>query len=324
MINRVEKSLDTQRGQLTCSDKYQYLRDTDLNEEQISDTIQTYGSYADEYSFHEWGDESVETVWESIFSKLRVDIQDLPENGRVLIAGCGTLKDLLTLNLLRSDLDIFGFDISAEMLNVGLKKLVFSEVVRLATLIDKIDSFPHGWIARILELMNLIDRPEFNQITSDYVLEMMKEKIHLIQGDVRIDKLEQELGNQEGYFFQEETFELIMAIAIFPHVPKKSVKESVSEMLKLLKPGGALHFNLKVDVADNNGESMRKKGRVFRDNVLGAPRYFNTYTMNEFMDFISSMQSNFPNLEVTVDYSLSKHPDKNKPPFINVTIIKSR
>lgn len=319
MINRAE--IPSSRECLELPIEYAFLDEVELSEEQIRTTIQTYDAYASVYSGHEWGNESVEVVWESIFSKLRANIQDLPQNSQVLIAGCGTLKDLITLNLLRSDLNIYGFDISTEMLNVGLKKLVFSEVLRLATLIDKIDSLPHGWIAHILELMKQIDIPEFNEITENFVIKKIREKIQLIQGDVRIDKAATELRAPEGYFFKDESFELIMAIAVLPHIPKLSAKEAVIDMLRLLKPNGVLHFNLKIDA--DNGVHKRKKGRVFKDSVLGGDRYFNTYTMAEFMDFMSHIQSKVPGLQVLIDYSLSKHPDTNKPPFINVTITKT-
>jgi SAM-dependent methyltransferase len=126
--------------------------------------------------------------------------------------------------------------------------------------------------------------------------------------------------------FPDENFDLIMAIGVLPHVDKDDTPDAIAENLRLLKPGQVLYFNLRADMAKWN---TAKKGRVFRDNVLRDSatgqensRYFNTYTRREFEALIDHLQEMYPDYEIIVDEEITAHPDKNKPPFLNIRIRK--
>jgi len=294
---------------------YEYTRDTDLTDLQIQETIQTYNANAEEYSEQEWSEQSFKVVWQSVLSKLKDEIFELPENAKILFPGSGSAQSLLTLLFMRKDITATGYDISTKLLREGVNSLNWERVTRLAELIrvatqaDSDNEKSRGWVNTIVNLLKLLTHmPELTERASEETLDSLQKRVNLLEGDIT------------SSFFRPESFDMVLAVAVLPHLRKDQVLAAVLGMLNQLKPGRLLYFNVRYDPkTDTDSATTLKNGRVFKDNVIGGNRYFNTYTFSEIEDVLWRLRKKVP-FESVVAFSLSHHFDKKKPQFINVTI----
>jgi SAM-dependent methyltransferase len=104
---------------------YSYLAEEELSPEMVELTRKAYSSdtAVNDYANLEWSRPSIEAVEEAIIRPLSNEISMLPDHSRVLVAGCGTMRDLALLALLRKNIEVVGFDLSEEMLLKGHKMM---------------------------------------------------------------------------------------------------------------------------------------------------------------------------------------------------------
>lgn len=303
--------------------QYEYLQRPDLTDEDIVSTKQAYDNAASLYSVLEWSEPSIDSVWKDVFKgELRDIIKSLPRNSVVYVPGCGTGKDAYTLSLLNSHIKIIASDLSASMLREGKRRFNWAQIVNLAKQIHQSGGNTNGsgWISRIMNYYMLeIDEalPEFEAKMEEVVLSNITSRFSFVQG-----KLEEQI-------FAPESLDVIISLANLQHLPDELLLSTLVEYINLLKPGGVFHFNLRLDLdpmtfVDPTTQKEVNIGKVFRDNALKFWRYYNTLSVQEVEYLVRYLKKAFGNQIDIIITDPSYHPNRLKPAFQNIRIVKKQ
>lgn len=321
-LRLVQKRITSEVSQAADTEKvYAYLKDvTDLTEVQQKSTQESYSVNVDTYSEIEWSDQALGGMWNSVFDHLRTLLAALPEGEKnIAVPGMGSGRDLYFLTELVSDLHVYGSDLQAEMVNKAKKRLVWKDVLQLADFIQKKDPDQEYWIHALIRILNQFDvvlnkkDAHGNLVSVANSTRLQKQIIKLIQGRVHISQQDMRKLN-----YPENTFDVILNVGNFPHLTKTELLPTILSMVSKLKVGGTLSFDLKMDV--ELFEVAEAKGRVWQDTDIIGKRYFNTYTESEIVEL--GLQLEDLGLELKPEYKSAPHPNKLKPPFIRLSIVK--
>lgn len=321
---------------------YEYLDYRDLSEDQIEQTLESYSEGIDVYEAKEWDLVAIKGMWEAIFKKYKDVIRALPVGARIKLTGVGTGRDPIFISLLRGDLQIVATDKTQSMVDESIANLNWEKIEILANFIKEVDpeaskdestnwmiSVVMLYLDKLVQILKPVspensetglnenadntenkENKEWSPIVTKEVIKSFTDRIKFHQEDV--------LNPQD----RSDSFDFSLANAVFPHLQKNRVIEAITKGLNEVKPDSKFHFNLRVDAElwEENTE-----GRVFCDTVLGPdrPRYFNTYTRQEFELLLDQIR-HLPNPpQIEVDDNLAPHPDSNKPRFINICLTKA-
>jgi|GEM_PF-2420746 len=337
-IEAVEKVSDV--PQTDWDIEYKSLLDFDLTEEMVIQNAITYGNVeaATLYSSLEWDIHTLSRVWSAVFEPLLPEISQLQPGSKILLPGCGTLRDLLLFALINKDIEVNGFDLSGAMLEVGSQRLglegsveiqeqdkhVVRQVILLAVYFDallhqaNIDSWVYEVFEKINEWVNTMTskrKTDLFPLIHDIFADELQDRISLHQADMTS-------LNENAH--ESDSQDIISLIACVPHAKKSRVLGVVNQMSRWLNLGGVFHFNLRADNSSPSAYSTEATGKVFMDTVLGAdkPRFFNTYTASEIERLCADISTENPGLTLTTDYHQTAHPDSHKPGFINIFLRK--
>ncbi|CAN5300062.1 hypothetical protein BH10PAT2_BH10PAT2_2630 [soil metagenome] len=291
---------------------YKYIEDeSDISGEQMMETNQTYADFPEEYSDQEYKPESLSDMWEYVLKKYLPILQSLPTDAKVALYGVGTGSQRILFALLRDDINIFASDFNVNMIKVAEDKLIWENIQKIAKFLNVVDK--KNWIGGVLDLISQINNKykksptETRYFHTENMIEDILERTSLVQKDIRF------------LDYPPKTFDMSMAIAVLPHIPKSEVVNTILGMLRVLKAGGTCHFNLRADMGRWNEEEA--KGRVFWDDVIGGRRFFTTYTRYEVEALIEYLKQLVPGIQVFIDDKITPHHDKHKPEFVNFRLV---
>ncbi len=310
---------------------YRYLDESwDVTSAQKATTIKSYDSAANLYQEQNGGLEIIKVMWEKVFKDYKETIIQLPERAKIFLPGIGTSRDAFFPTLLRPGIKVVGSDLSPGMLAVGqskIEQLTWTDIKEIGDFIRELDPMGGRWmINRLIDSLqdnadilsyekgsegSASERIDIQKLFKmEEVVKSLVKRIFLLQEDLR------------HLSYADNTFDMVMAIAVYPHLSKRDVLPAVLESLRVLKPGQIFYFDLRADLAN---WYSKPKGRTFEDNVLnGGSRFFSTYTLSEVLELITELKRIIPPIEVTFDNHFSPHFDTHKPPFLQFQIRKAK
>lgn len=346
---------------------YRYFINTDLTPEQV---IATQTTYQDEesaavYSQIEWeeknytenghsnhGDEkkdAITHIWQVVFQPfIKEKLLTLKEKGKekkahVVVAGCGSIRDLLIVAMVNKDVKVTGFDLSAALLTEAKQKINWKIIASIAEKLEQVEPNLNGWIGGVIKILKELNENIVPEPSGDIPDDMTQPVVTRISDRIKLlpplDFLD--LPTTDNPDLEKNSADLIMADASLPHIPKADLPQVLLELISYLKSDGMFWFNLRVDPEWSN----REKGRVFADNELQKQvsaendekgwRFYTTYTSTELWELMSSLG----NVEIITNESLkittpqgetlvvefkgiTQHRKINKPAFFNIVITK--
>lgn len=344
---------------------YEWLERRTLTPEDVATTEATYAdvSAVQTYSDIEWGSPTISAVQRNIIDRLGPIINQLPENAKVAVAGCGTFRDLVTVALLNKGIKVTGFDRSLAMLQVGIEMLGFSdedptlklespalrqimelngealtETMKWAHFLNLVqalvdEKFNEVWIVQGLSDLQLaaerlssgstqpqdlfraiMENTDFQEV----VMEGVRNRVALTVADVQDQKLVDQIVAIDP---EQRKFNFVMASSVLTHVPKEYLYPTLDNLTNLLSDDSeaTLYLDLRIDAQDCYYEEG--DGRVFRDNLLGSDRYFETLRFRE-VGLVEKYLAH-QGFEVTSSWK-SAHPDEQKPGSIHMIIKRRR
>lgn len=304
--------------------KLEYLDRFELTTEDLKSTNHAYDKAAQLYSVLEWSKASIDRVWIDVFrGDLKDTIKALPFGSKVYVPGCGTGKDAYTLTLLNRRIKVIASDLSASMLKEGMLRFNWPQFVALTQAIYESGDYINGagWISQISNYyftsLNEEDGvPELERHLRDIVFTDISSRFSFIRG-----RLEEQV-------FPSESLDVIISLANLQHLPDDLLFSTLITYIDLLKPGGSLYFNLRLDLNPLTFEDPARNikislGRIFRDNILKEWRYYNTLSDREIRSLERKLLKIFgEQISITVQEQISRHPQEAKPSFVNVRIFK--
>lgn len=299
---------------------YGYLDSPDLNDLHIEATRLAYETEASMYSQKiEWDNYTFEAAWKSIYSGefgLKDWIRSLPKDSVASVPGSGSFRDLMTLALLNKRLRVVGYDISSAMVEEGRKNLNWNRLIALAQTLGSLDNTLNGWVKELLETIEYFSR-RLTELTDDEYVSNQR----LVNTEAIVDNFTRKIsyfpGNVEEAYHLQNFFDLHFVVAVTAHIKKEKLPDVISNLIKQLKPGGKLYFDLR---ADSELWESEGSGRVFYDTKLGFPRYFTTFTRNEVENLLTFLRNSH-----IIDIEGPRfwpNPDPNKPPFLMLLITR--
>lgn len=289
---------------LSTEPRYQYLDATELDEAMIKATLETYEQQATKYADIEWDPRTIEKVWNSIFSRFVDEIPKFGAGDNILVAGCGSFRDLLILGLITMDSNVYGYDITIRLLEAGRERLTWETITRVAQQISEFTDVFRATLANTaFHSTDLSELPEPDESVEQASKRKLMARLHI------------EAGNLLNPFISDRKFRLIFANACLSYINKTDVLRALGIMIDLLQPGAMLHFDLRLDEVEG------EQGRIFMDTVLGQHRYYTTFRPSEIAALLDQVKEHY--IDITVRYvSASEHTDRNKPKFCNIVLFK--
>jgi hypothetical protein len=308
-----------------------------------------YNNGAEQYANQvEWNPQSISDVYRYIVSQYVDFIRNLKEGSTALLAGAGSSRDILMFLILNQYWQVYAYDASRELRQIGDRLLypnsdeeaaILWNMIITLTADETLRTYPNGFISQIIKEYkdlhagseSLAKKMGADRVATITALPLARSIVGKGKKDPQGGEggrivLDQSLHENLGIMYPDSiTFNFIAAIATLQHLTKQETLSYCELAASKLREGGIFHFNVRVDTGLNQNGSKVQAGRVFADTILGEEntRYYTTFSLAELTELLEALQATLPSdFEVVLLSDLDQHYDHNKPPFAQVRITR--
>lgn len=331
---------------------YTFLEEVgSLDDFSVWQTLQSYLLGAEEYSAIEYSPETIVAATKHVIRPISEFLGTLPKDARIAVPATGSGRDPILLALLRKEVQVYAYDVTSSLLAISRRLLwptlsadkrhrqnaemntkPISDIIETAIFaqLKHGGPFPHeGWVQffnqNFEQARIALNGEDSQQIMSDSIRGLMynivsdlQRRIHLIE------------GRFQDTFFAPESFDLMLVVAAYQHLPDDDFFRNLDQSMAQLRPGGQMYFNVRHDALPDQTERIAR-GHIFMDQVLShknlttgqqlhLPRYYRTFSITELQQIKTFLENKYNC--IVENLGTSNHPDLHKPSFSNFLIKK--